>query len=192
MSIEKLVLASTSQRRHELMKLSGIPFEIYVPKVDETCFGTPDTQVMEIAKRKALYCAQNMSNRTIIAADTLVAIDDLVLGKPRDAQDAFKMLSILNGRTHQVYTGVCLVNNGTIDADYALTDVTFAELTEFEIRHYIASKEPMDKAGSYAIQGMGGMFIEKINGSYSNVIGMPMSLVRRMLIKQSKMDYISC
>ena len=180
----QLILASASPRRKELLGMTGIPFLVDAPEVDETCTLGARDAVKELSLRKARAAAQLHPGKVILASDTLVAVDDTPLGKPRDEEDACRMLRSLSGRWHQVYTGVCVVDaQGHAHVDADATDVRFGEMTEEEIRAYVATKEPMDKAGAYAIQGIAGMWVEEIRGCSSNVIGLPMPLTRRLLAK---------
>ena len=178
----RLVLASASPRRRELLALTGIPFVIDAPEVDETCALGARAAVVELSRRKALAAAAKHPGQVVLASDTLVAIDDAPLGKPRDEADAFRMLRSLSGRWHHVYTGVCVVDaRGGVHSGVDATAVRFGEMTDAEIRAYIATGEPMDKAGSYALQGIAGLWVEEISGSASNVIGLPLTLTRRLL-----------
>ncbi len=179
--MEEMILASASPRRKELLSSMGIPFCVMVADAREATDGEPAGLVMENARRKAQAVHAMHPGRMILGSDTVVCIDGQVLGKPKDENDAFRMLKSLQGRQHQVYTGVCLIANGKEDTRCDCTHVTFSPLTDEDIRWYIATKEPMDKAGAYAIQGIAGMYVEKIHGSFSNVIGLPTSLVRQML-----------
>ncbi len=177
-----LILASASPRRRELMALTGLPFTVDAPDVDESCSLPPREAVMELSRRKALAAAALHPGCVILAADTLVAVDDKALGKPRDAEDAFRMLRSLSGRWHQVYTGVTVVDaNGTVRCEADGTDVHFETMTDEAIRRYIETGEPMDKAGAYAVQGIAGLWIDQLRGSHTNVIGLPMALTRRLL-----------
>ncbi|MGN0746301.1 MAG: Maf family protein [Aristaeellaceae bacterium] len=177
-----LVLASASPRRRELLALTGIPFIIDAPQVDEHCSLGAREAVAELSRRKAEAGALLHPGKVILASDTLVAVDDRPLGKPRDEEDAFRMLRSLSGRWHHVYTGVCVVDaQGGMHAGVDATAVRFGEMTDGEIRAYIATGEPMDKAGSYALQGIAGLWVEEISGSASNVIGLPLTLTRRLL-----------
>lgn len=178
---QPLLLASASPRRRELMNYTGIPFEAVSLEVDETCDGTGAQRVAELAKRKAIAAAQRFPGRTVLAADTLVQINEQVLGKPQNHDEAEKMLTMLSGQWHQVFTGVCLIDQDICRTEVDETKVLFSCLTPEMIQAYIASGEPMDKAGAYAVQGRGGLFVEALQGSYSNVIGLPLALVRRML-----------
>ena len=178
---EPLILASASPRRRELFGFTGIPFEAVSLDVDEACTGNGETRVAELAYRKAIAAARLYPNRIILAADTLVQVNDEVLGKPENQAEAKEMLKKLSGKWHQVFTGVCLICGEHAQTQVDKTDVLFSELTQELIDGYVATGEPMDKAGSYAVQGRGGMFVEALNGSYSNVIGLPLALVRKML-----------
>ena len=177
-----LILASASPRRRELLSLTGFPFRIDAPDVDETCSLPPREAVKELSRRKALAAAKLHPGCVILAADTLVSVDDKALGKPQDANDAFRMLTSLSGRWHQVYTGVTVVDiGGNLRCEADVTDVHFEEMSEDAIRRYIATGEPMDKAGAYAVQGIAGLWIDQLRGSHTNVIGLPMALTRRLL-----------
>ena len=179
-----LILASASPRRRELLGLTGLPFTIDAPDVDETCDLPPREAVKELSRRKALAAAAQHPGCIILAADTLVSVDEKALGKPHDEEDAFRMLKMLSGRWHQVYTGVTVVDaDGTLYCEADTTDVHFESMTEDAIRRYIATGEPMDKAGAYAVQGIAGLWIDQLNGSHTNVIGLPMALTRRLLEK---------
>ena len=181
LQMEEMILASASPRRKELLASMGISFTVVVADATEATEGSPDEVVMENARRKAMAVAQLHPGRMVLGSDTVVCVEGHVLGKPKDKEDAFRMLRSLSGREHQVYTGVCLIKDGKNDVRCDKTDVYFASLTDDEIQAYILTGEPMDKAGAYAIQGIAGMYVEKINGSFSNVIGLPTSLVRQML-----------
>ena len=179
-----ILLASGSPRRKELLSLMGVPFEVVSLNTDEICDGTPAQRVCKLAKRKAQAVQTLYGNRLILAADTLVARGGQILGKPSSFEDAVQMLLTLSGGWHEVYTGVCLVDglNGKEEVSYDKTRVRFSKLDESLAKLYASTGEPYDKAGAYAIQGRGGMFVEEIRGSASNVIGLPMALVRRMLL----------
>lgn len=177
-----LILASASPRRRELLSLTGLPFTVDAPDVDESCDLAPREAVRELSRRKALAAAALHPGQVILAADTLVSVDEKALGKPRDAEDAFRMLHSLSGRWHQVYTGVSVVDaQGNLHSETAVTDVHFEAMPDEAIRRYIASGEPMDKAGAYAVQGIAGLWIDELRGSHTNVIGLPMALTRRLL-----------
>ncbi|MDQ6701512.1 MAG: Maf family protein [Acidobacteriota bacterium] len=177
-----LILASQSPRRSELLKTAGIPFRIAPGNVDETSKDgeQPEEYVKRIAEMKAI-AAPASGDEIVLGADTIVLIDNAMLGKPKDAADAARMLGLLSGRRHEVITGICLKGRGKLVGDWAVTRVWFAPLSEAEIEEYVASGEPLDKAGSYAIQGLGSKFVERIDGSYDNVVGLPVALVYKHL-----------
>lgn len=178
----ELILASGSPRRRELLALTGIPFTIDAPEVDEHTDLGARAAVELLCRRKALAGAALHPGCVVLAADTLVAMDDVPLGKPEDEADAFRMLRALSGRWHQVYTGVCAVSAaGEIFSGVDASDVRFCEMTDAEIRAYIATGEPMDKAGAYALQGGAGFWVEEVRGTPSGVIGLPLPLTRRLL-----------
>ena len=183
----EIILASKSPRRQELLGSNYKEFTIMNSNFDESSVnykGDPETYVMELAKGKGEIVAKNLSKPSIvIALDTIVVIDNKVLGKPKDEEDARSMLKSLSGHNHKVYSGIYMINTetGKCDIDFAETTVRFAKLTELEINNYIESKEPMDKAGAYGIQGLGGLFVEGINGCYYNVMGLPLNLVYKKL-----------
>lgn len=178
-----VILASGSPRRRELFSLMGVPFEVVSPEADEACLGTPRERVLLLAQRKVEAAFALYPGRLILAADTLVARGDAILGKPESKEDAVDMLLTLSGGWHEVYTGVCLLDgaSGRRETAFDRTEVRFSQLDEKLARAYVETGEPIDKAGAYAIQGRGGMFVEEIRGSASNVIGLPMALVRKML-----------
>lgn len=177
-----LILASASPRRRELLSLTGLAFTVDAPDVDESCTLPPRQAVQELSRRKALAASAMHPGCFILAADTLVSVDEQALGKPHDAQDAYRMLRLLSGRWHQVYTGVTVIApDGTLHCEADTTDVHFEPMTDEAIRRYIATGEPMDKAGAYAVQGIAGLWIDQLRGSHTNVIGLPMSLTRRLL-----------
>lgn len=180
-----LVLASSSPRRKELLNTLGIPFSIAVSDVDETTpvNFTPTEIVETLALRKAAKIAGEMKDGLILGSDTIVVLDDQVLGKPKDEVDAFQMLSMLQGREHTVYSGVAIIDAETKRQEVASssTKVTIRTLTSHEINAYIKTREPMDKAGSYAIQGIGSTIVEGINGDYFTVVGLPLNLTAQLL-----------
>lgn len=182
MNVE-LVLASASPRRSRILRDLGVSFEVVVSGVDETMppGEDPAASALRLARAKAASVAAQGRGLPVLAADTLVACDGLVLGKPEDADDAARMLRALSGRTHEVVSGVCVVAGGAVHADVARTSVTFDDLTDGEIARYVATGEPLDKAGAYHIDGQGALFIRAIAGSPSNVAGLPVTLVRRLL-----------
>ena len=173
-----LILASASPRRQELLGFYGIPFEVIPSGAEEDASGSGEEQVRQLARRKCEDVAARYPDRMVLAADTLVCVDDAVLGKPADAEDALRMLKLLSGREHQVHTGVCLYcPDGRYMEQVATTSVTFLPVGEELLRRYIATGEPMDKAGAYAIQGRAGALIASITGSPTNVIGLPLEVL---------------
>lgn len=184
-----LILASGSPRRRELLDLMGLTYTVETPDVDESFSGRPSETVMEISRRKAAAVAARHSDSIIIAADTLVFADG-ALGKPHTPERAKQMLRSLAGNWHHVYTGITVINtrSGRILRNVDKTRVHLVPMTEQEIDAYVATGEPLDKAGAYGIQGMGGMFVDRIDGSYSNVVGLPMSMLRIMLAQVGGVD----
>jgi nucleoside triphosphate pyrophosphatase len=178
-----LILASASPRRQELLRNAGIPFEVQPANIPEDPLPGEDAQACaeRLAREKAWAIAKQRPNDAVLGADTVVVIDDQILGKPADSDEAARMLRTLSGRTHQVITGVCLVVSGRGTVASETTSVTMSEITENDIADYVASGEPMDKAGAYAIQGIASRWIPGIEGDYSNVVGLPIALVCRML-----------
>lgn len=176
-----IILASQSPRRQGLLKLITSDFEIKVSNVDETLPDkiTPKEAVMYLSKIKAEPFAD--SNDIVIGADTVVALDGKILGKPKSEENAKEMLRFLSGRTHSVFTGVTLASGKKTKTFAVETKVKFFELTNEEIDAYIKTKEPFDKAGAYGIQGYGSLLVEKIDGDYFNVVGLPVSTLAREL-----------
>ena len=179
----RLILASGSPRRKELLAGMGYTFEILVPDVDEHVSGKAKDVVEILSARKADAAAAQLEDGIVIASDTLVSLNGEVLGKPEDEADAFRMLRTLSGNTHEVFTGVTIIDaaTGKRETRAVRTGVRFRELSDDEINAYIATKEPMDKAGAYGIQGGAGKFVEGLEGSYENVIGFPVDDIRDML-----------
>ncbi len=177
-----LVLASQSPRRSDILRQAGIPFTVRVADVDESVLPgeSPRAYVRRLAEAKA-RAVRAAPEETVLGADTTVVIDGEILAKPVDAADARRMLALLSGRRHEVLTGICLLRAGDAVCDCATTEVVFAPLSEREIAEYVASGEPMDKAGAYAIQGLASKFVERIEGDYFNVMGLPVALVYRRL-----------
>jgi septum formation protein len=184
----KLILASNSPRRRYLLKQAGIEFEVIPSTVDEGRAASfdPLQYVRFLSQAKAGEIAAQYPDRWVIGADTIVLIDGKILGKPRDPSEARDMLQRLSGQTHQVYTGftICCLGLQKHYSDVVVTDVTFKNLTNDEIKWYIHTGEPFDKAGAYAIQGLGTFLVERINGSYTNVVGLPVCEVIGHLIKE--------
>ncbi|HDX9668886.1 TPA: septum formation inhibitor Maf [Bacillus cereus] len=187
--MRKIILASGSPRRKELLELAGVPFEIVVSEVEETngAYSSPSDIVMSLALQKASAVAETNGDHIVLGADTIVTYDSRVLGKPSNEDEAKEMLRLLSGKTHEVYTGVAIIAKDKTVTFYERTEVTFWELTEEEIDVYVASKEPLDKAGSYGIQGKGSIFVQHIQGDYYSVVGLPISRLVREL-KQFNID----
>ena len=177
-----LVLASQSPRRAEILRNAGIPFTVRSAEVDETPLEAerpgPYVRRLAEAKARAIHAAPH---EIVLAADTTVIAAGELLAKPVDAADAHRMLRLLSGRRHEVVTGICIRRGDDVLCDQASTAVWFAPLTAAEIEDYVNSGEPMDKAGAYAIQGRASRFVERIDGCYFNVMGLPVSLVWRHL-----------
>lgn len=169
-----LVLASQSPRRQELLWQLGLDFRVENTAVQECAEGgSPEHLAEENARRKADYAAKRWPDALVIGADTLVVVGGLVLGKPATASEAEQMLCTLSGRQHDVITGVALRHGHSLEVFHVVTHVWFRSLLDYEIERYIQSGEPFDKAGAYGIQGIGGVFVERIDGCYFNVVGLP-------------------
>lgn len=173
---KKLILASSSPRRQELLSMCGLTFDVIPANIDEDSFlgRSPEKLVRDLSYEKAAVIARNNPEAAVIGADTIVVLDGEVLGKPKDSNDAFKMLSKLQGRTHSVVGGFTVLINGERLTESCETKVTFTKLTPDEISAYVATGEPLDKAGAYGAQGIGASFVERIDGSYTNVVGLPL------------------
>ena len=181
----KIVLASQSPRRRELLGKMGLEFTTKSPEIDEEAItGLPAVELVKaLSREKCLHIAKDEDPETIvIGSDTVVVLDGVILGKPANEADAVRMLTALSGRSHQVCTGVTVCQGKTVQSEAEVTQVTFRALTETEIRQYVATGEPMDKAGSYGIQGYGGLLVSGIQGDYSNVVGLPVCRLGRMLL----------
>lgn len=179
--MRKIILASASPRRRELLKMLKIEFEVLTDNTPENAEGakSPEEAVVMLAARKCENVAARIPEGTealVIAADTVVSQNGAVIGKPKDESDAFRILTALGGTAHSVYTGVCVkdLKAGKETRFFEKTDVVFRDLSDDEIRAYIASGEPMDKAGAYGIQGLGSVFVKEIHGDYFNVVGLPL------------------
>lgn len=180
---EKVVLASQSPSRKMLLERAGVDFEVLVSGVDETVPEgfTPAQTVEALCERKARAVEPLCGGRPIIAADSVAAIDGLILGKPEDDEAAKKMLRRLSGRTHEIYTGVCLLVRGKTEVFHQVTGVKFYDLTDEEIAAYVAMGESRGRAGSYGIEGVGVVLVESIVGDYSNIVGLPVAETLRRL-----------
>jgi len=184
-TLRPLVLASSSPRRRHWLEAMRIPFEIQPPEVDETPLldEEPGDLVLRLAELKAEVVAHRNPDRWIMAADTTVAVDHHTLNKPVDVEDAVRMLTLIQGRAHQVHTGFCLQRNDDTHSFVDTAQVVFRPLTEAQIRWYVGTREPMDKAGAYAIQGIGALFIEGVEGSFSTVMGLPVERVGALFLQ---------
>ena len=180
--IMRVILASQSPRRKELMELFHIPFLVQVADIDETMENSADPaeQVAAVSRKKALAIARQWDD-VVIAADTIVVCQGEIFGKPKNEGDAYRMLRQLSGKVHQVMTGMTVLCRDKEFVCTEVTDITFRELTDSEIYAYIGTKEPMDKAGAYAIQGGGALFAEKLAGDYFNVVGLPVCRLGQIL-----------
>lgn len=191
-----LILASASPRRHELLRNAGIPFAVSVADIPEIPLEneSPDVFAKRMAREKARTIARKFPDGIVLGADTIVIIEEQILGKPRDQADAARILRLLSGKTHRVTTAVCFCGpqaadrpeNEEIQSETTL--VTMDEIREQEIQDYIATGEPMDKAGAYAIQGRASRWVRKIEGDYFNVVGLPVALVYRMLRERGELQ----
>lgn len=197
--MNRFILASQSPRRKELLASIGLDFEVIVSDADESVVSKENTPVnvyvQELALIKAAASAKQVlkdKNAIIISADTIVVLDGKILGKPKNEDDAFDMLKSLSGRTHEVYTGYCVmrIKDGYTVCNSIKTEVTFKTISDDKILRYIRTSEPMDKAGAYGIQGIGGMLVEKIEGDYANVVGLPTSALADTLEKEFEINLI--
>ncbi len=185
----KLILASGSERRRHLLSWLGLPFEVAVSDFDENSVveGDPARLVKRLAREKAKVVADRFGEGLVIGADTVIAIEGEVIGKPESREDAVRILTKLSGKTHAVFTGVCVINTKTnkelVEAER--TEVTFRKLSEKEIVDYVATGEPLDKGGAYAIQMGARGFVSKVEGSYTNVVGLPLLVVVKLLKRQN-------
>ena len=179
----RFIVASASPRRRELLTQAGYAFTVEPSDADETLpAGTPAADAVQIlAERKAAAVAKNRPGAVVLGCDTVVALNDQVLGKPQTADEAAAMLRALSGNTHTVFTGVCLTDGVRTERFVSATDVTFYELSEETIRAYVATGEPMDKAGAYGIQGYGCVLVKSFSGDYATVVGLPLGETARAL-----------
>ncbi len=187
---DRIILASKSPRRIEMLERLNIKFEVFVSDVDESFDETlpPNEIVMEIAKKKA-QSYKGSENDIVIGCDTMVLCKGEILGKPRDKEDARRVITLLSGKSHSVFSGIAICKGGDkVALDYCETVVHFRELSDAEIEKYISLSEPYDKAGGYGIQGVGGLFVTKIDGCYNNVVGMPLEKVYTLLKKEFSLD----
>lgn len=181
--MRKIILASASPRRRELLTTADVEFEVVVSDADETVpEGTaPKEAAMMTAEKKALAVCGICPDSVVIGADTIVVAENRILGKPKDEADAVAVLRFLSGKEHEVITGVCITDGNRTERFAQVSKVRFYELTDEEIAAYVATKEPMDKAGSYGIQGRGCVLVESIKGDYFNIVGLPVAATVRAL-----------
>lgn len=192
--MDKIILASSSPRRREILNQAAIPFTVMPADVDEEnaeLTGAPEQKAEQLAFMKAMNVAEKMDKGLVVGADTIVVCGGEVFGKPVDRADARRMLEKLNGREHLVITGIAVLDAavGTARIGHEVTEVRFAQLTDSEIETYIDSKEPFDKAGSYAVQGKGALMVEGISGCYTNVVGLPLRKLYCMLKEFGVQDF---
>lgn len=194
----EFILASNSPRRRELLSMLGMDFEVIVSDCDESTVNdlSPDKLVRELALLKARAVAHTLDaarDYIVIGADTVVCDGERILGKPQSEADARQTLLSLSGRAHSVWTGVALVGRGKCVTDSVETKVVFGNISQAEVDFYVTTREPMDKAGSYAVQGIGGFFVNELHGDYYNVVGLPIARLRELLKKEfglSACEYI--
>lgn len=180
---KKFIVASASPRRREIFSNAGYEFTVIPSDADESITEemTGEQTAMELAKRKALAVLEGNKDSVVFGCDTVVCIDGEILGKPKDDEDAYRMLSMLSGKTHTVSTGVCVADENRCECAVNTTFVEFYELSDSTIKSYIATKECADKAGAYGIQGFGSVLVKGIKGDYFSVMGLPVSQTARML-----------
>jgi len=183
--MKKLILASASPRRADLLRMLGLPFQAVPSHVSEEVAPPvgPAEHVLEVSRRKAGAVAQDFQEELVLGADTVVALEDDILEKPADRNDAAGMLTRLSGRTHRVFTGLTLIDTacGAVLSDIAVTQVTLRTLSPDDIRRYVATPEPLDKAGAYAAQGRAAVFIESVSGCFYNVVGLPLACLWNLI-----------
>lgn len=180
-----IYLASQSPRRADLLRAAGLAFEVIAVDVDESAVPgeSPEAYARRLAEAKARAGHERRPDGVVLGADTIVLVDGRVLGKPADDAEARAMLRMLSGRAHEVLTGVALASSAGVTSDIARTEVWFAALNDEQIAAYVATGEPRDKAGAYGVQGLASRFVDRIDGSYANVVGLPVALVYRMLAR---------
>lgn len=181
----ELILASQSPRRHEILDLMGLAYRTEVCTEPERVvkdLSIPET-VMHLAFEKASFALRLHPDACVIGADTIVELDGEIIGKPKSPEDAVRTLSRMQGRSHTVYTGLAVLKNAYSDVRFAATKVRFRPMSEKEIRWYVSTGDPLDKAGSYGVQGLGSVFVESIEGNYFNVVGLPAPVLYEMLLK---------
>jgi septum formation protein len=183
--MEEIILASASPRRKDLLTQIGIPYKVVPSTIEENIdeiTGTPEEKVEQLALLKAQDVAQGMDKGFVLGADTVVVLNGIIFGKPKDYDDAFEMLNKLSGKAHNVITGIALVDpeNGRYAVTHEITKVKFAQLSKNEIAIYLSKENYGDKAGAYAVQGIGALLVEGIEGCYANVVGLPLMKLRKL------------
>ena len=183
--MKKLILASQSPRRRELMMMLDLPFSVVSSQIDEAIDQQKDLEdeIIRVAIEKAEDVFEKNQDSIIISADTLVVLDNIVMGKPKTPEKAIEMLGMLSGKTHYVYTGVCIKSTDKTISYCHKSKVKFYSLSTKEINDYVATKEPLDKAGAYGIQGKGALLIEEIDGDYYSIMGLPIASLYRQLLE---------
>lgn len=186
--MRKLILASQSPRRKELLEKCGYSFDVIVADIDESIDSslTLENAIQQLAYKKAKKIFDDYPDAIVIGSDTIVSINKKILGKPKDEQEAFNMLKLLSGKTHEVITGLTILTKEKTYNHVSVNKVTFYDLSDEEIYKYISTKEPMDKAGSYAIQGIASRYIKSIDGDYYAIVGLPVSVVYHILKELDK------
>ena len=186
-NLPKLILASASPRRAEILEAVGWEFEKHAAEIDETELPNenPADYVQRLAGEKAAAVAEKYKNRLVLGADTIVVIENKIIGKPKDLADARKMLRMLSGNWHEVLTGIAIIKDKEISIGLQRTRVKFAELSDTEIEFLVQEGKPLDKAGAYAVQAQAALFIEQIEGDYWNVVGLPVSLVYELIAQMN-------
>lgn len=181
----KVILASASPRRKEILQNTKLDFDIQKSDIEEVILEneSPEDMVVRLAYEKAYDVAQKNKDKLVIGADTIVALDNEVLGKPKDKEEAYQMIKKLSNKTHKVITGISLINisHGMVVNDYVVSLVTFKDLSEDSIKDYINTNESLDKAGAYGIQGYGALLVDNIQGDYFNIVGLPISKLSDLL-----------
>lgn len=181
----KVILASASPRRKEILQNTKLNFDIQKSDIEEVILEneSPEDMVVRLAYEKAFDVAKRNTDRLVIGADTIVALDNEVLGKPKDKEEAYQMIKKLSNKTHKVITGISLINisHGMVVNDYVVSLVTFKDLSEDSIKDYINTNESLDKAGAYGIQGYGALLVDNIQGDYFNIVGLPISKLSDLL-----------
>ena len=195
--MKSIILASKSPRRKEILEGAGVKFKIIVSDTDESVVSkeiSPELYVSQLALLKASSVAKNLSgNYFVIGSDTIVEYKGKFLGKPKNREEAYNMISELSGNVHRVYSGICVFDTktGRAETDFEQTEVYFKKLTDNQISDYVASEEPYDKAGGYAIQGAASEFVEKIRGDFNNVVGLPLDKLIQLFDKEFNFKLVS-